>query len=329
MSSQRLATEIILHIVEVLGESNTYGCIPALIACATTNSALLRTSQEMLFRKVSLCSHHDSIYDDLNEPIQGLSTPEIDALGESTRLFLRSMKESPHLHLYVKDVTFHFCDCSEDSSHVVHQEIHKLPNIVSFSTGLYNVPGDFSVSGMGVDQDTIDTIVSLMQHGKLETLQIDSILGFPLEILRASKRLKTLALLNCAVALARCSTRGARGSDMMTVVRLKFVARAATTKPRRPEMPGIHNSHVHLSSVSLRWHVVLGSSLIFPFGQWLSDPTGTYQFDGLLIRSFGLKTCPDRHPLVVCWLVAGMSLVKVEWYTIDLASSREVASDVV
>ena len=178
MTSQRLATELILRIVDTLGERSRHECTGALIACSTANSALLHTSQEIIFRKVSLYSHPCSIYKDLDEPIQGLSRRDIDDLGESTRLFLRSVKESPHLRSYVKDVTFRICDASEECSRVVHHAIRTLPNVVTFDMGLYDL------SGMGIDQDILDTIVWLMQYAKLETLRVEAFLGFPWEVLQ-------------------------------------------------------------------------------------------------------------------------------------------------
>ena len=200
MTSQRLATELILRIVETLGEGSRQDqCIPALIACITANSALLRTSQEIIVREVSLYSHPRSVYKDLDGPIEGLSRRDIDDLGETTRLFLRSVKASSHLRSYVKDITFRICDASEECSRVVHHAIRTLPNVVMFDMGLYNVPGDFGLLGMGIDQDTLDTIVWLMQHAKLETLRVEAFLAFPWEVLRASTGLKTLILSDCAL----------------------------------------------------------------------------------------------------------------------------------
>jgi hypothetical protein len=53
----QLATELLQHIVEMLAEGPSGGCLQALIACSTTSSALLYVNQKHTFRFVVLYAH--------------------------------------------------------------------------------------------------------------------------------------------------------------------------------------------------------------------------------------------------------------------------------
>lgn len=194
MTTQRLATELMEHIIDMLGDGPREECLPALLACSTTNSALLNTSQKHVFRNVTLHSYEPETY----HWFQG-TTPEVQAQCERTRLFLRSVVGNSRLSSYVKELSCRFNDGSFCDSKFIHTVVQELRNVVHFTIGAYKNhsadPG--SVVGIRINQNAFNDMVALLRQTQLETLRLESLSSFSLEALRVAPGLKTLILHDC------------------------------------------------------------------------------------------------------------------------------------
>lgn len=193
MSTQRLATELMEHIIDILGTDPREDSLPALLACSTANSALLNTSQKHIFHTVVLYSHSVDTPRWFTPP-----APEIEVQCDRTELFLRSIADSPRLCSYVKELTCRFNNGSRCDSSLIHTIVCDLPSIVSFGMEIYNPPPkNQPVAGIQMDQDSFNDIVALLRQPQLEVLRLEPLAGFPLEALYLAPGLKKLVLRNC------------------------------------------------------------------------------------------------------------------------------------
>ncbi|TEB20437.1 hypothetical protein FA13DRAFT_1717702 [Coprinellus micaceus] len=128
--------------------------------------ALLPTSQKHIFKSVTLYSHPTDTYGGAATPIRATITVTIKINCKKTRLFVRTMAENPHLGSSVRKSGF------------VLRAIRQLPNVECLCVGIYNLPSNAGTIG----------------------IWLDSLLGFPLESLRAAEGLKTLVLREIAHA---------------------------------------------------------------------------------------------------------------------------------
>ena len=197
MAPPSLANEILQHVIEKLAEGPRDDWLQSVIACSTTNSALLPISQKHIFKSVTLYSHYTNTYEGAAAPIRARINLAIE---KKTGLFLRTMAKSPHLGSYVKELTYRLNTGSVHKGGFVLRAIHQLPNVESLCEGIYNLPQNAGIIGIGLDEETISMVAELMRGPQLARLELDSLLGFPLESLRVAEGLKTLVLREIAHA---------------------------------------------------------------------------------------------------------------------------------
>ncbi|KAJ3502611.1 hypothetical protein NMY22_g18526 [Coprinellus aureogranulatus] len=187
MPLQRLATELIQHIVDKLGELPREEAMPALIACSTAS-----TNSHTAYNLPQGMPVHINT--------ENLPT-NLEPLHKGTYLFLKTIIRNPQLAAYVSHLTYRFDHDSagDDGTDAVLQSIRELPSIVSLHLGIYTLPTDHGTTGYSIDQERLSVVISVIRHPHFGTLAVDSVLGFPLEIIRASPGLKSLILCDTAV----------------------------------------------------------------------------------------------------------------------------------
>ena len=138
MSSQHLATELLQHIVEKLGEDNeTKEGLQTLLACSTTHSALLDVSQKHIFRSVTL-------YDRVPE-LPGGTPLDSDARCDRTQLLLRTFREHPRFVPLVHNLSYYFSPGCSSRPGALLDPLRQFPNVESLLVGFYASPIDRGV----------------------------------------------------------------------------------------------------------------------------------------------------------------------------------------
>lgn len=191
MSSQRLATELLQHIVEKLGEDNeTKEGLQALVACSTTNSALLDVSQKHIFRSVTL-------YDQVPELPR--PTPlDSDACYERTQLLLRTFQENPRFVPLAQSLSYYFSPGFSGRPGALLDSIRQFANVETLLVGFYASPINRGVVASTFDEETLSAVFDIMKRPRFRKLVVDSVLSFQMEMIRGAPGMQELILRNSA-----------------------------------------------------------------------------------------------------------------------------------
>lgn len=189
MSSQHLATELLQHIVEKLGEDNeTKEGLQALVACSTTNSALLDVSQKHIYRSVTL-------YDQVPE-LPGRAPLNYDARYERTQLLLRTFQENPRFVPLARNLSYYFSPGFSGRPGALLNSIRQFTNVETLLVGFYASPIDRGVVASTFDEETLSAVFDIMKRPRLRKLVVDSVLSFQMEMIRGAPGMQELILRN-------------------------------------------------------------------------------------------------------------------------------------